>query len=355
MLPVREVHARRLRSQLLSGPPAPDAVSVVDRLLAVQAQDLRGARLAVRARSTVGRVAEVDAALDDGSLVVTWLLRGTLHLVRASDHWWLHDLVAARHVTANRRRLRQEGVDDDAAAQRRGGGGDDGAAARPPPPGGDPCRARRRRGAHRRPGAGARVDGSVAGRPHRPRPRPWAASRPSWRPTRGWGHARPPWTAPRRSPASVPATWPATVPGMRRTWPSGRGWGCGTPVPRSPSPAPAPDARAPELPAPRLLGPFDPVLLGWADRTDVIGSHTGVITEQRRLPALRTGRRPRGGDVADGTRPGRGDQLDRGGRCRGPRRPGPGCRGGRRLPGLRSSPAAPGARCARLVGQMTGR
>ena len=36
----------RLTTQLLAGPRAPDPVAVTERLLAVQAQDARGARLA---------------------------------------------------------------------------------------------------------------------------------------------------------------------------------------------------------------------------------------------------------------------------------------------------------------------
>jgi len=40
-------------------------------------------------------------------------------------------------------------------------------------------------------------------------------------------------------------------------------------------------AGAPEpaaLPAPRLLGQFDPVLLGWRSREDIVGSHRGIVT-----------------------------------------------------------------------------
>jgi hypothetical protein len=37
------------------------------------------------------------------------------------------------------------------------------------------------------------------------------------------------------------------------------------------------DAAAP-LPPPRLLGPFDPVLHGWRDRTWVAGEHAGIVT-----------------------------------------------------------------------------
>jgi Winged helix DNA-binding domain len=40
-------------------------------------------------------------------------------------------------------------------------------------------------------------------------------------------------------------------------------------------------ARRPEvddLPGPRLLGPFDPLLLGWESRAFVVGDHAGVVT-----------------------------------------------------------------------------
>ena len=35
---------------------------------------------------------------------------------------------------------------------------------------------------------------------------------------------------------------------------------------------------AAELPPPRLLGPYDPVLLGWTSREDILGKHTGLVT-----------------------------------------------------------------------------
>ncbi|MGB0092399.1 MAG: winged helix DNA-binding domain-containing protein [Solirubrobacteraceae bacterium] len=108
--------AERLAAQLLAGPPAHDPVAVAERLLAIQAQDLRGARLAVRARSDRLSVADVDRALTEHrSLVVTWLNRGTLHLVRSEDFPWLQALTSPRLRTANARRLSQEGVSSDAA------------------------------------------------------------------------------------------------------------------------------------------------------------------------------------------------------------------------------------------------
>jgi Winged helix DNA-binding domain len=101
----------RLTAQLLAGPPARDPVAVAERLLAVQAQDPRGFRLAVRARTTGLSAADVDRALtEDRSLVVTWLGRGTLHLVRSEDYPWLQALLAPRRLRPTIRRLGQEGI-----------------------------------------------------------------------------------------------------------------------------------------------------------------------------------------------------------------------------------------------------
>ncbi len=104
------VLAERLTSQLLSGKPATSAEEVTRRLLAVQAQDIRGARLAIRVRTSGLTAADIDRALDDRSLVIGWLNRGTLHLVAADDYPWLHALTTPQLFTANARRLEQEGV-----------------------------------------------------------------------------------------------------------------------------------------------------------------------------------------------------------------------------------------------------
>jgi hypothetical protein len=112
------VIAERLAAQLLAGTPASDPVAVVERLLAVQAQDGRGARLAIRARSEGLTASAVDHALsEERSLLVTWLNRGTLHLVRREDYAWLHALTTPPALKPNARRLAQEGVTE-AAAER---------------------------------------------------------------------------------------------------------------------------------------------------------------------------------------------------------------------------------------------
>jgi hypothetical protein len=106
------VLGERLRAQLLTGPAATDPVAVAERLLAVQGQDGRGVRLAVRARTAALTVAAFNRALtEDRTLLITWLNRGTLHLVRSEDYPWLHGLTTPPLYTPVRTRLRQLGVD----------------------------------------------------------------------------------------------------------------------------------------------------------------------------------------------------------------------------------------------------
>jgi hypothetical protein len=110
------VQAERLAAQLLSSAPAADPVAVAERLLAVQAQALQGARLAIRARTSGLTVADLDRALtDDRSILITWLNRGTLHLVRTEDYAWLHALTTPQLATGNARRLAHQGVSPAAA------------------------------------------------------------------------------------------------------------------------------------------------------------------------------------------------------------------------------------------------
>jgi hypothetical protein len=114
----RPTLAERLTAQGLSGPPLADPAAVAERLLAVQGQDPRGFRLAVRVRTEGLSAADVERTLgEERTLVVTWLNRGTLHLVRSEDYPWLQALTTPPLFTSSARRLRQEGVSE-AAAER---------------------------------------------------------------------------------------------------------------------------------------------------------------------------------------------------------------------------------------------
>lgn len=102
----------RLAAQRLTR-PARDPHTACRHLLAIQAQDPRGFRLAIRARTTDATTAELHRELTDRrSLVVSWLNRGTLHLVSREDYFWLQALTTPPLWTGSRRRLAQEGVSE---------------------------------------------------------------------------------------------------------------------------------------------------------------------------------------------------------------------------------------------------
>jgi hypothetical protein len=107
---------RRLRvaAQHLHRPRRRSAVDVVRHLTGVQAQILSAAGLALRARTEGLTAAGVDRArLRDRSIVCTWAMRGTLHLIASEDHGWLPPLVLERQLEQSRRRLRQMGMTGD--------------------------------------------------------------------------------------------------------------------------------------------------------------------------------------------------------------------------------------------------
>lgn len=279
----------RFAAQLLSGAPARDPVAVAERLLAIQGQDPRGARLAIRARTTGLSAADVDRALtDDRSLLITWLNRGTLHLVRSEDYPWLHALVTPRLFTANARRLSQEGVDPDAAS--RGVRVIERALAEEGPlPGADLREAVA--------AAGVPVEGqalihllmracllglAVRG--------PMIGAQHAYALVRNW----------LGEPAPVDRD--QALAELARRYLIGHGpaddrdlakWaGLSLRDARAGLKAIASELEqredglvqlagrpgAAELPPPRLLGPFDPLLLGWRSREPILGSHADVVT-----------------------------------------------------------------------------
>ncbi|GAA0284297.1 winged helix DNA-binding domain-containing protein [Cryptosporangium japonicum] len=102
--------AARTASQLLAAPRAASVAEVVERLGALQAQDLSATALAVRARSS-GLVAS-ELGLESPAFVRTWLMRGTLHLVAASDAGWMLSVLGPRNRARDARRRAQLGLDD---------------------------------------------------------------------------------------------------------------------------------------------------------------------------------------------------------------------------------------------------
>jgi hypothetical protein len=107
-LSVAELLRLRLRAQQLSGGRAAEVAEVVRRTGAIQAQNTRAARLAVRVRGENLDAPGVDRASNvTRSVVRTWAMRGTLHMLAAQDIGWIVPLYrpAAEAVTSRHREL----------------------------------------------------------------------------------------------------------------------------------------------------------------------------------------------------------------------------------------------------------
>jgi hypothetical protein len=106
----------RLRAQRLWLPAlASDAIAqVVKDVCGLQAQDLPAAALAARVRSAGLTVSDFDSARrDQRSIIRTWCMRGTLHIVTAEDFAWLVPLLGPHFILQTRHRYRQLGLDED--------------------------------------------------------------------------------------------------------------------------------------------------------------------------------------------------------------------------------------------------
>ncbi len=103
-----------MRSQRLLGPRPKTVTGVLRAVFALQAQDARASRLAVRARSEgLDAQAVIHACNQDRTVVRTWAMRGTIHMLPAEDVGWLVGLLGPALAAGDRRRRLQLGVDDD--------------------------------------------------------------------------------------------------------------------------------------------------------------------------------------------------------------------------------------------------
>jgi hypothetical protein len=301
-----DAHAARLTAQGLATRPARDPAEVAERLLAIQGQDPRGARLAVRARSEGLAASDVDRALDERRLIITWVNRGTLHLIRAEDYPLLQALTTPPLWTSCLTRLRQTGVGEKA---------DRGVeTVRRALADGPRTRAELRDALDSAgvPTAGqalvhvlfyASLQGVCVRGPMVGKEQAFVSTRDWLGPAMGAG-----WTPERTSPRFVgegvhpPPSRDAALGELARRYLVGHGPATDADLARWAG-IPLGDARAglkrisrrivdlddglvdlreredpAPLPPPRLLGAFDPLLLGWKSREAVIGDHTGLVT-----------------------------------------------------------------------------
>ncbi len=120
-LSVQDVRRLRIRAQRLDPQPVdPDGglALVVGGLGGIQAQVASAAALALRARTGGLRSADVERArVEARSIVRTWAMRGTLHLVTAEDLAWLLPLLGPLFVRSSRRRYVELGLDEETYAR----------------------------------------------------------------------------------------------------------------------------------------------------------------------------------------------------------------------------------------------
>jgi hypothetical protein len=109
----------RLVAQRLAGPPAEDAPAAVRWLTALQGQDFPGAVTSVALRTRSRQREDVLAALDGGTVVRSWPMRGTLHLVAAEDLHWMLELLGPRALAGLAGRRAHLGLTDGDAERAR--------------------------------------------------------------------------------------------------------------------------------------------------------------------------------------------------------------------------------------------
>ncbi len=116
-----QVRRVRMRAQRLF--PVRDGLSVTTaQVLAdvcgVQAQDAMAAALAIRTRSRGLTYREVETArVTERSIIRTWCMRGTLHLLRTEDISWLLPILGPVFITEGRRRRAELSLDDETCAR----------------------------------------------------------------------------------------------------------------------------------------------------------------------------------------------------------------------------------------------
>ncbi len=119
-LSVDQLRLLRLRAQQLlrQKEPAPTIAQVVEVLCGIQAQDAAAAALAIRARRAGLTAADVERAqFEERSIVRSWCMRGTLHLVAAPDLRWLVALLGPLFVQSFRGRRAQLGLDEETSTR----------------------------------------------------------------------------------------------------------------------------------------------------------------------------------------------------------------------------------------------
>ncbi len=101
----------RLVNQQIAHSPCRTPVEVVRKLGALQAQDYVSALWAIGVRLPCSTQADIEQAIANRSIVRTWAMRGTIHFLAAEDVRWMLKLLAPRVLSGTDRRDHQLGLD----------------------------------------------------------------------------------------------------------------------------------------------------------------------------------------------------------------------------------------------------
>jgi hypothetical protein len=107
----------RLHNQQLLDAMFKEPDQLVSWLGAVQAQDYPGAKWSLGLRLPESTDLLIEKSIRKKEIVRTWLMRGTLHFVAASDVRWMLSLLAPRITARNARRYRELGLDESTLAR----------------------------------------------------------------------------------------------------------------------------------------------------------------------------------------------------------------------------------------------
>jgi hypothetical protein len=116
---IQDILALRLHNQQLSRHQFIEPADVVRNLGAMQAQDFLGAMWSVGTRLPIATEKTVEAAINDGKIVRSWPMRGTLHFMAPEDLRWMVQLMAPRIVKKMAGPHRRMGLDDEAFTKSR--------------------------------------------------------------------------------------------------------------------------------------------------------------------------------------------------------------------------------------------
>ena len=107
----------RLRNQQIAGTRFDKPEQAVAWLGGMQGQDYPGAKWSIGLRLVRATDADVTRAINEGKIVRTWPMRGTLHFVAAADVRWMLMLTSPKNIAGSASRRANLGLDDKTLAR----------------------------------------------------------------------------------------------------------------------------------------------------------------------------------------------------------------------------------------------